>query len=499
MSHIKPIATEGKKTGVPEYDAILQRREVRRSLTAWARLNGFEPARHHRLLIEKLEMAAQRKIKRLAIFMPPGSAKSTYSSVLSPPWFLATNPGTAMLGVSHTLDLAEEFGRRMRNLIHQHRNALGYGLRRDSKAAGSWGTTNGSVFYAAGIGGNITGRRADFAIIDDPVKSAEDVQSDQYREKQWQWYLFDFTTRLKPDAVVILIQTRWHEDDLAGRILAYEGAQWDVVNLPMEAETDDALGRQPGELLWPEYFTPEMVANAKRNSRVWSALYQQRPSPEEGDYFRRSWLRLYHTYDDIPKNLHIYAAADWAVSTKQAADLTCFGPVGVDENDDLWVLPDIFWKQALTDESVEAFVAMLKRRKPLVTWSEKGHISQSVGPFLRKRMNEQRAYAFIEEVSPSRDKPTRARSIQGRMAMGKVHFPAFAHWWAAAEHELLSFPNGKHDDFVDFLAHLGMGLDSQSTAVRPRPEKKVEPLTFQWLKDVRRRHMYEALAAKDDS
>lgn len=189
-------------------------------------------------------------------------------------------PDKSIIAASHTVELAERWGRKVRNIVEQDREILGFGIMHGNSAAGRWETVQGGEYYAAGVGGSITGRRADLAIIDDPIRSREDADSETIRDKQWEWYKFDLGTRLKPDAAVILIQTRWHEDDLAGRLLATEGERWRVVSLPMEAEHDDALGRAPGEPLWPEWFNDQMRTDAKRDARLWSALYQQRPSPD---------------------------------------------------------------------------------------------------------------------------------------------------------------------------------------------------------------------------
>ena len=473
------------------------RKGVRRSLASWARHCGYEPALHHQRLIEELEAVANGECKRLIINLPPGSAKSTYSSILFPAWFLCSRPDAAMIAASNTQDLAESFGRRIRNLIQQEHRVLGYRLSADSKAAGEWSTTMGGGYLAAGIGGTITGRRADLALIDDPVKGAEDADSDSYRNKQWEWYLMELKTRLKPGAPIILILTRWHEDDLAGRILAEEGEGWRVISIPMEAEENDPIGRSPGERLWPEYFTPEMVADAKKNPRVWSALYQQRPAPEEGDFFKREWLKPYAA-EDLPADLVVYSASDHAVGLRDDASRTCLLSVGIDPAGTIWVLPDIFWKRADTEEVSNAMLAMMKRRKPLTWWAERGHISKSMGPFLRQRMREENTYVNLEEVTPAKDKKTRAQSIQGRMSMGCVRFPTFASWWSDAMAEMLGFPHGKHDDFVDTLAHIGMGIDRMagSVVVKPRPDPPV--LSKRWIKESAKRKQRYELALREN-
>ena len=226
--------------------------------------------------------------------MPPGAAKSTFVSTLFPPWYLARHPDHAIIAASHTMELAERFGRRVRNLINEHSSTLDVTLAPDIQAAGQWETTAGGEYFAAGVLGAITGRRSDLVLIDDPVKSRAEADSETVRERVWEWWKADLLTRLKPGAKIVLVQTRWHEDDLGGRLLAEMdagGRRWEVLKLPMEAEQHDPLGRAPGELLWPEWFRPDMVAEAKRDSRTWSALYQQRPAPAEGTYFERDWLR----------------------------------------------------------------------------------------------------------------------------------------------------------------------------------------------------------------
>jgi hypothetical protein len=234
---------------------------------------------HHLLLIRNLERVANGEIDRLAVFMPPGSAKSTYSSILFPPWFLARTPAASIIAASHTTELAEKWGRRVRNLVSEHGSMLRLELSSDSQAAGRWALTSGGEYYAAGVGVGIAGFRADLAVIDDPVRSREDADSQAVRDRTWDWYKTDLLTRLRPGGRVVLIQTRWHEDDLAGRILAEAastGEQWHILSLPAEAESGDPLGRQPGEWLWDDHYgyarflTREKATQLPRN---WSALY----------------------------------------------------------------------------------------------------------------------------------------------------------------------------------------------------------------------------------
>jgi hypothetical protein len=292
----------------------------------WCRFCGYEPALHHRLLIDQLERVASGEVDRLAVFMPPGSAKSTYGSILFPPWFMAVRPGMQVLAASHTTELAERWGRKVRGMVAEHVTTLGCSLSSVSNSAGRWQLSNGSEYFAAGVGTGIAGFRADLAVIDDPLRSRDDADSENNRDKQWEWFKGDLSPRLKPGARVVLIQTRWHFDDLAGRILEEAkrtGRAWRVISLPAVAEADDLLGRKPGEYLWDDsygYGKTLREAEREQTPRNWSALYQQRPAPESGDYFKEEWLRPYITAPDLG-TLTFYGGSDFAV-TSNGGDYT---------------------------------------------------------------------------------------------------------------------------------------------------------------------------------
>ena len=583
---------------------MLRRRRARVSLPAFIdyRCAGYVPAAHHRLLLDALEAVERGEIDRLMVCMPPGSAKSTYASVEFPAWFLGRNPKLSVIAASHTQELAERFGRRVRNVVAspEFLPVFGFGVADDSSSAGRWDTQQGGEYFAAGVGGSITGRRADLAVIDDPVKSREDADSERARQKAWEWYTNDLLTRLKPGAKQIVVMcmtgdtpvlmadgstlelrhvrsgdavasyadgyivashvmnwanqgpddiyeirmrsgrivranerhpflvarggeaewikvldlkagdeilsasgvsgagldarqmaaiglpyakasvartttkpcgpmdigrrqqtpshderlecatdtrsslkpilpsllpraggvqsaenfplrtceligaansalitttkqgesvacsattailpsvtarlktcylpplstfeiktdavecvvsagredvfdiqvyktenfianglvshnTRWHEDDLGGRILERERSRWHLIELAMEALPNDPLGREVGQRLWPEWFTDEMVTTAKMDMRAWNALYQQQPAADEGDFFKREWMA---EYDRLPNDLRIYAASDYGV-TDSGGDYTEHGVFGVDHQGNLFVL-----------------------------------------------------------------------------------------------------------------------------------------------------------------
>lgn len=428
---------------------------------------GFVPATHHLLLIEQLEAIERGEIDKLMVWMPPGSAKSTYTSVLFPPWYMGRNEKLPVLGVSNTTELAERFSRRARNLTASplYRNVFGFGCSEDTKSAGSWENEKGGEFFAAGIGSAIAGRRAKLGLIDDPIKSREEADSDRIRQKHWDWYLNDFLTRLMPGAAQIVIQTRWHEDDLSGRILAREADKWKVIKLPMEAQPDDLLGRQEGERLWPEWFTDEMLETAKLDTRAWNALYQQDPVPNDGDYFERE---MFAFYDARPENLHIYGASDYAVS-EGSGDYTEHGIFGLDFNGDIYVL-DWWRKQSASNVWIESQIDLISEYSPLIWFGESGPIRKAIEPFLKMRMQERTTFCRLEWLPSVADKVIRARPIQARASMGKVFLPNRRAWVTDLMSQLMRFPAGKYDDGVDVMSLIGRGLEFVKSPKNAKPQ-----------------------------
>lgn len=455
---------------------LLKRRSIRRSLTEWSRHCGFEPAAHHALLISKLEAVARGDIDRLMVFMPPGSAKSTYASVLFPPYMLAQDPKLTIIAASHTVELAERFGRRVRNLIAEHGNVLGFNLAVDSQAAGRWDTNAGGEYFAAGVRGPITGRRADLALIDDPVKSREEADSETIRERVKDWWRNDLYTRLKPGGRCVIIQTRWHELDLSGWLLEEAktgGDQWDVLNLPAIAEADDALGRKVGEPLWPDWQDGKALERIRGavGPRTWSALYQQRPQPDEGTFFQRDWFQRF----DIatrPQHLNVYGTSDYAV-TEDGGDYTVHRVWGVDSGGGLWLLAG--WRgQTTSDVWIERQIDLMIAHKPFAWFGEAGVIAKAIEPMLRRRMRERGIGGRLEWLPSIHDKPTRARGFQARAAMGTVHMP-IGELGDTDIDEYLRFPAGKNDDTIDCASLIGRALDETHPAIVPVTEASETP------------------------
>jgi predicted phage terminase large subunit-like protein len=461
-------------------EELLKRRSTRRSLTAWARHKGFEPAKHHQLIIDEIESFLGGDDEVLLLFAPPGSAKSTYVSVLLPSWYLANNPTHSILAATHSVEFAERWGRRVRNDIAADENTLGIRLSDDSKAAARWSLESGGEYYGVGAGTGISGFRANLGVGDDLFGSREDAYSETVRQKRWDWYRDDFSARLKPGAKRILMNTRWHEEDVAGRVLEQierQEIKGRVISIPATAEENDPLGRVPGDYLWDDPSGYNYAAFLRARQRetspmMWAALYQQRPAPEDGDYFKADWLK---PCDTLParETLRIYGASDYAV-TADGGDFTVHLVVGVDPDGRMYVL-DLWRKQTASDQWIEGFCNLVTQWKPMGWAEEKGQISAGVGPALDKRQRERQAHCYRQQFPTRGDKAIRAQSIRGRMALAGLYVPRNVAWYSAFRSELLSFPAGKHDDQVDALGLVGQLLDQMVPGQKPREPTKAKP------------------------
>lgn len=449
---------------------LLARRAARASFLGFARYmqpEDQQPQAHHILLCDALDKVERGEIDRLMVFMPPGSAKSTYGSVLYEEYFLGRNPQLTVIGASHTADLANRFSRRVRNGI----NSQEFGdvfphvkIAGDSSSVVSWETNQGGEYKPVGVDGTITGRRADLMVIDDPVKNREAADSPTQREKAWQWWLSDARTRLKPGGRVVVICTRWHEDDLAGRMLAEEPERWTVIKIPMEAGENDPLGRQPGERLWPEWFTDQMVIDAKRDTRSWISLYQQEPRPVEGAEFKRVWI---NRYDHWPKDSNRVILVDPSGGKKKGGkplgDYTSMWVVALGKDHNAYVVDGQRARLNLT-ERTELLFELHKKWKPMQTRYEEYGMQADI-EHIRTQM-ESRDYRFkIYEMGGNVAKEARIRRLIPWFEGGRIWFPKNMYREIATgdvqdivhqfiEEEFAAFPVGKFDDAFDCLARL---------------------------------------------
>jgi len=418
---------------------------------------------------------------QLIFEMPPRHGKTQLSTKSLSAWVSGQFPEWDIGVASYSDTMAEDMGADTRAILTspQHKVVFPkYRLRSGGKAKANIQTDKGGRLVFVGRGGALTGRGMNLGIGDDLFKDHEEARSQTIRDQAWNWFTKVFMTRRMGRKIVILTMTRWHSDDIIGRVTdpdnpvynEIEARKWKIIRLPAIAETDDPLGRAPGEALWPEAYDIDFLESQQRLDPLgFAALYQQAPTVADGTLFRRENIERYDP-KDLPEGLRFYAASDHAVGTKQRNDPSCFGKAGADDQGNLW-FTELFWERVPTDRAVEQMLSMGSgENAPIIWWAESGHISKSIGPFLHKRMLETERFLNVREIVPSVDKQTRAQSIAARVAVRKVKFPKGPIWDKAIE-EMLAFPNGTHDDFVDMLSLFGIGLQSQFGVSAPKPTK----------------------------
>lgn len=444
----------------------------------------YLPGWVHRDICRRLEKferdVREKKSPRLMLQMPPRHGKSIIASINFPAWYLGRNPSHEFIGCSYASSLAYDFSRKIRERIRDPEYHLlfpGVSLNKDSQATEYWTLNTKGCYSAAGVNGPITGKGAHVLAIDDPVKNAEDADSAVTREMHKNWYQSTAYTRLAPGGGVLIIQTRWNDDDLSGWLETLmhrgEGDEFEIVRYPAEA-LEDERHRAQGEALHPERYDSVALAKIRRavGPRVWSALYQQQPVADEGSYFTRDMLRY---YKELPnERLTHYAVWDLAISKKETADYTVGVVFAVDSQENIYVV-DMARGRYDGFEIVERMIDMHVRYGTEINAIEKGQIEMAIRPQLDKRIAERRAQRFYAKPMPAggRDKQSRARPIQARMQQGKVFLPSDAPWLGDMTHELLRFPNGVHDDIVDCFGWIGQLLGEVRTdKARAAPKPK---------------------------
>lgn len=436
---------------------------------------------------------------RLMITMPPRHGKSLLASQYFPAWHLGRNPSHEFINTSYAQSLQMDFSRKIQELIKSSDYHLLFGnlgITKKNEAIERWSLfdldkmvrTGGGVL-AAGVGGPITGRGAHIALIDDPVKNREEAESQTIREAAKAWYSSTLYTRLAPGGGILIIQTRWHDDDLSGWLLdAMATAQkemnetgvwpedadnWRLVEFPAIAVEDEDY-RLVGEALHEDRYPMGSLLRIKRAlaPRDWAALYQQNPQVEEGAYFEKKDVRYYQS--NPPEYLDIYVAGDFAISKSDQANWTVFLVGGLDESGNIYMLAE-YRGRWNSEEIINTMFKIQDDWHPRLFGLEKGHISLTMDSFLQSRIREAKRYDLhYTELKPGKaDKQLRARSIQGLMAHGRVLWPEGALWVPAFVNEMLRFPNGVNDDRVDAAAWLGKMLATQpyTGSLRPKVDR----------------------------
>lgn len=474
-------------------EALLEKRTSFEAFCFDEALFGDEtPTRHHRLICQLLQNVADGEIDRLMIFAPPGVGKSVMISQRFPAWLMGYQPGIKLIAASHTATLAARNGKKARDIIRHPAYRLvmpEIAIDPDSGARDDWTTTTGGEYYASGMLGGVTGRRADGVIIDDPFKGRKEADSDVVRESSWEAYKSDLRSRLRKDGWIVLMHQRWHDDDIAGRILpadwdgqsgwieARDGEQWFVANLQMECEfpDNDLLGRKEGELLWPEWFDAKRVAQDKitAGSRDWNAKYQGRPRDAEGGILQRRWWRKWPGAKP-PKCMFVLQSWDTAFEEDEEDDesaRTTWGVFDLQDEANLAIVQDAVragklppWKdeKGKLGEVHRYHAVLLERFHGRVEFRElKREAKDGIRRFRPDRiLIEKKAsgHSLIQELRRARV-PVKEwlpdRSKRGRAWAAQVAFEQGAIWhmdrtWAEdVIDQCARFPTGKLDDIVD--------------------------------------------------
>jgi len=440
---------------------ILNRRSARANLLAFTEYTkpDFESGEHHKVIAQELEAVERGEIDRLMIFAPPRHTKSELASRRFPSWALGRDPKRQIITSTYSGDFALDFGREVRNIVgsQDYKNIFpGVSLAEDSKAANRWHTNEKGVYVTVGVRGPITGRGAHIALIDDPFKNREEADSEIIRNKVWDWYTSTLYTRLMPGGAIVLILTRWHEDDLAGRLLEKQkegGDEWRVVEL--QAIKNE--GSENEIALWPEWYSIKALKRIKNaiGPRDWSALYQQEPEPDEGVFFKREDFKRYPLGGE-PKYLTKFGASDYAV-TDDGGDFTEQGAAGLCPEGNLYLIEWIYG-QTESDVWVEDLLDLVEKHNPIIWGAETGQIKRAVAPWLNKRSRQRCVYVDLEPMSNAGGKAANARSFQAMTRMGLVYVP-ICEWGDRLINQLIKFPAGAFDDGVDVCGILGRLID----------------------------------------
>jgi len=478
--------------------------------------------------LERFVRQVERKESpRLMLFMPPRAGKSTLVSDEFESWVFGHHPEWEIISASYAVSLPIGFSRRIRDRLDDKAYQAVFPktkLRTDSRGVEEWLTTAGGRFRAAGVEGGITGTGCNILNIDDPIKDYQEAQSEVVRENAYNWYTTTARTRLAPGGGVLITQTRWHDGDLAGRLLTDHEAlleagvpedeidQWEVVSYPALAEADEYLFpngvievgphevpegarllRREGEALHPERYTAKALRTIRNTmpSIQWNALYQQNPVPADGEYFTTEMFRFYTSLPGTREEYAWFAAWDLAIGQKAQNDYTV-GIVGALHSDGSLYVVDMIRGRLSTYPIVEAVVKIGEKWELLqVQGIEEGQISKTMRPLLEKAMQEAKSkFSFDEELKPVTDKLLRARPLQQRMQMGQVYFPAAQPWATKIQQEMLRFPSGTHDDMVDSMAWLAR-MALRITPPLPRTHRHRRARTS-WRKEL---HQYTQQAA----
>lgn len=461
-------------------ELLLKRRRARTNILDYTRFTmpEFRESWHHRKMASLLDQFVNKEITRLIIDLPPRHTKSEFVSRRLPSYILGINPDAKIISCSYGADLASMMNRDVQKIMDEPvyhevfpntslnisniRTVSGTPLRNSEifEVVGHKG-----VYKCAGVGGAITGYGMDYGIIDDPIKNREEAESPVYREKIWQWYQSTFRSRRQKGAAILLTMTRWHEDDLAGRLLKLadknpKADQWEVFSLP--ALTDDEPiaeydeRTEPGQALWPDEFSVDDLLSTKASLTVyeWLSLYQQRPSAAAGNLVKKEQFKYCHIIGDLLdmgdkqatlSQCKIFQTCDPAVSEKTSADYFVLGTWAQTPENDI-ALIDLLRTRLEQPKQIPLFRQQLLKWNPKTQWIATRGIGLSLFQFLKE------SGLPVDKIDEDIDKVSRFIPAATRIATGTVYFSVDLPGLHDFEAELLGFPNAAHDDQVDMVS-----------------------------------------------
>lgn len=446
--------------------ALALKKKAEENLLAFAIITdqNFEPFWHHKVIADKLEKVERGEIKRLIITLPPRSGKSYLGTEKFPVWYLGKHPEREVGVIAYSAELAETFGYKSRDIAmsDQAKAIFGLSLRADSQAKDHWMTDKGGGYSAIGFGGSMTGKGFHLIIIDDPIKNNEEAESQTFRDKQWVFYQATLYTRLYKNAAIVLIQTRWHLDDLAGRLEAEEkngGDHWEVLNIPAIADTDEKyevkgkiIERKAGEVIEPNLFPKEEILQKKNvlGSFYFSALYQGQPISSENQEFRKEFFQYIELDEVLKMTTRRFMTVDTAISKKSSGDYTGITLNFVNKENKWHVMT---WKLRVSPQELMDFIFRIWKQYHVEQIGiEKTIYLMAIKPYFDEEMRKRNQFPYVTELQHNQvNKETRIRGLLPYYESNSVyHIKGHCD---GLEEELLTFPKGRNDDVIDAFAY----------------------------------------------
>ncbi len=439
------------------------------SLAYWLTEGKFKVPKHIKYVETLILEALNAGNRYICINMPPRHGKSEYLSKYLPLWLLANYPKKRVILTSYEASFAAEWGQKVKSIINQNSGLLGISISKDNRSSSYFRIEGqeGSM-SCVGAGGPITGKGADVLIIDDPVKNDAEANSRNQRETLFEWFKATAFTRIEPGGIMILLMTRWHEDDLCGRLknIYRNDCDWKFVSIPAIAEENDPLGRNKGEALWKERYSLKRLKDIEKTlGKYWfSALYQQTPSPSDGAVFNKAHFKYYKDIDSyfqigerkvLKESCKYYATVDLAISTSEMADYSVVLVYAVSTCNNIFIC-EIIREHFDPTQHIKLVEDVNKKYQPELIGIESVQYQISLVKELSNRG------LPVKKLLPTKDKLSRALRIVAKIELGSVYFPQYAHWLQIFENELLEFPNARHDDQVDCLSYICDMLNSNS-------------------------------------